>query len=229
MEHEPVEIRASPQALLTLTKDITGFRVEELMGGRGEIISVWFQTDQIYVVSVDILGLEFKFEVFTLVVKAADEMLSMMQHNATLMQHNATRIKEAWTERRNADGPVPPMGSSLKPAPAGELTQWPFRSWRLDVLKRMSYIVSSEHLPETASATDSYLASLAPGEAPAGSEHTCLTAMGLLFTSEESERFLIVADGMPGFMKVTQDEEVVQSYLRQCIVVPATEYAFSLS
>lgn len=221
MEHEPVEIRASPRALLTLTQDITGFRVEELPGERGDVIAVWFLTDQLYLVSVDILGLEFKFEVFALVVKTSDEMLTIMQDNAPLME-------EAWAEMREAGISIPPMEMPVRPAPAGELTRWPFRSWRLDILKRMEFIVDSEHLPETASALDSYLASLRPGEAPVGSEQTCLTAMGLLFTSETGARFLVVADGMPGCMKVTDDEEVVQSYLRRCIVVPASEYVSAL-
>lgn len=65
--------------------------------------------------------------------------------------------------------------------------------------------------------------------APDGSEHTCLTAIGLLFTSDEGGRFLVVADGMPGWMRVSDDEETAQAYLRQCIVVPAAEYAKTLS
>jgi hypothetical protein len=33
---------------------------------------------------------------------------------------------------------------------------------------------------------------------------------------------------MPGMMRVTDQEDVVQSYLRQCIAVPASEYVAKL-
>jgi hypothetical protein len=221
MEHEPVELRARPEALLALSERITGFRVEELPGGRGDVSAVWFQADQLYLVSVDILGLAFKFEVFTLVVKTPAQMLAIMQANAPQME-------KAWAEMREVGLAIPPMGPPVEPAPTGELAQWPFRSWRLDVLKRMQFTVGPEHLPETADAVQEYFRSLPAGVAPDGSEHTCLTAIGLLFTSDEGGRFLVVADGMPGWMRVSDEEEVVQLYLRQCIVVPAAEYATTL-
>jgi hypothetical protein len=221
MEHEPVELRASPEALLALSEGITGFRVEELPGGRGDVSAVWFQADQLYLIIVDILGLAFKFEVFTLVVKTPAQMLAIMRANAPQME-------KAWAEMREAGLAIPSMGRPVEPAPAGELAQWPFRSWRLDVLKRMEFIVGPEHLPETADAVQEYLRSLPAGVAPDGSEHTCLTVVGLLFTSDDGGRFLVVADGMPGWMRVSDEEELVQSYLRQCIVVPAAEYATTL-
>jgi hypothetical protein len=92
----------------------------------------------------------------------------------------------------------------------------------------MEFIVDPEYLPKTADAVQEYLLSLPAGVAPAGSEHTCLTASGLLFTSDDGRRFLVVADGMPGMMRVTDQEDVVQSYLRQCIAVPASEYVAKL-
>jgi hypothetical protein len=222
VEHEPVELRASPEALLALAGGITAFRVEELAGGRGDVSAVWFQADQLYLVTVDILGLAFKFEVFTLAVKTPAEMLA-------IMQANAPQLEKTSAELRAAGLPIPPMGPPVEPAPAGQLQQWPFRSWRLDVLKRMDFIVGPEHLPETADAVQEYFHSLPAGVAPDGSEHTCLTAIGLLFTSDDGRRFLVVADGMPGWMRVSDEEEAAQSYLRQCIVVPATEYVAKLS
>lgn len=221
MEHDPVDLRASPEALLALSEGITGFRVEELPGGRGDVSSVWFQADQLYLLSVDILGLAFKFEVFTLVVKTPAQMLAIMEANAPQME-------KAWAEMRQAGLPIAPIGPPVEPAPAGELASWPFRSWRLDILKRMEFLVGPDHLPETADAVQDYFWSLPAGVAPAGSEHTCLTAIGMLFTSDGGGRFLVVADGMPGWMRVSDEEEVVQSYLRQCIVVPAAEYATTL-
>lgn len=221
MEHEQVELRASPQALLALARDITGFRVEELPGGRGDVSAVWFQADQLYLVTVDILGLAFKFEVFTLVLKTPAEVLAIMQANAPQME-------KASAELRAAGLPFPPMGPPVEPAPAGDLQKWPFRSWRLDVLKRMEFIVGPEHLPATADAVQEYFGRLPAGAAPDGSEHTCLTAIGLLFTSDDGRRFLVVADGMPGLMRVSNDEEVVQTYVRQCVIVPVSEYAATL-
>lgn len=217
MEHEPIELRVSPEVLLALSQKITGFRVEELPGGRGDVSAVWFQADQLYVVSVDILELAFKFEVFTLVVQTPAQVLAVMQANAPQM-------KQRLAEWREAGIPISSIGPPAEPAPAGELAEWPFRSWRLDVLKRKEFIVGLEHLPKTADGVQEYFQSLAPGLAPDGSEHTCLTAIGLLFTGDDGGRLLIVADGMPGWMRVSDEEEVVQSYLRQCIVVPAAEY-----
>lgn len=215
MEHEPVQIRASAETLTSLAQRVTGFLVEESPEGSGDVSAVWLQADQLYLVSVDILGLAFKFEIFTLVVNTPAEMLSIMQAHAPY-------VEKAWAEMKAAGIPVPPRTSPVAPAPAGELIQWPFRSWRLDVLRRMEFLVGLEHLPDTADAFDRYFASLGPGEVPVGSEHVCLADVGLLFTSQEGARLLIVADGTPGCMKVTNDEEVVQSYLRRCIVVPVS-------
>ena len=217
MEHEPVEIRANRQAMLSLALDITGFRVEELPGGQGEVSAVWFQADQLYHVSVDVLGLATQFEVFTLLVKTPAEI-------QLIQDARAREIEKAWAGIKEAGLPISRMDPPLAIAPAGELTQWPFRSWRLDILKRMAFVVGLEHLPETSDAMDNYLVGLRPGEAPSGSVHTCLTASGLLFTSDKDARLLLVADGTPGFMRVTTDQEAVQSYLRQCIAVPVSEY-----
>ena len=221
MEHEPVELRASPQALLALAQGITGFRVEELPVRTGDVSAVWFQADQLYLATVDILGLAFKFEVFTLVLKTPAEVLAIMQANAPQMEKVSAELTAAGL-------PSPPMGPPVEPTPAGDLQEWPFRSWRLDVLKRMEFIVGLEHLPETADAVQESFESLPAGAAPNGSEHTCLTAIGLLFTSDDGGRFLVVADGMPGWMRVSSDEEVVQAYLRQCVIVPVSEYAATL-
>ena len=78
----------------------------------------------------------------------------------------------------------------------------------------MGVIVAPEYLPKTADAVQEYLLSLPAGVPPAGSEHTCLTASGLPFSSDDGRRFLILADGMPGMMRVTDQEDFVQSYLR---------------
>jgi hypothetical protein len=217
MEHEPVELRTSPEALLALTKGVTRYRVEHLPGGRGDVSAVWFQTDQLYVVSVDIIGLAHQFEVFTLVLETPAEAMALMRANVPLMEKTFAEMK--------APGiPVPLLAPPVEPTPAGELEEWPFSSWRLDVLKRMDFIVGPEHLPETAEAMRGYFDKLGPGEAPARSEETCLTAIGLLFTSDDGRRFLVAADGMPGWMRVTDEEEAAQDYLRHCIVVPATDY-----
>ena len=222
MEHGPVKLRARPQALLALGQGITRFRVEELPGGRGDVSAVWLQADQLYLASVDILGLAFKFEVFTLMLNTPAEMLA-------IMQANRPEVEKAWAELSGGGLAIPPMDAPVEPAPTGELTEWPFRSWRLEVLQRMEFIVGFEHLPETADAVQGYLRSLPAGVAPEGSEQTCLTDIGLLFTSDEGKRFLIVADGMPGWMRVTDEEDAVQDYLRQCIVIPVEEYAVTQS
>lgn len=222
MEHEPVELRARPEALLALNQGITRFRVEELPGGRGDVGAVWLQADQLYLVTVDILQIAFKFEVFTLALNSPAEMLAVLQANAP-------QVEKAWLEMmRGGLSVLPRMSAPVEPAPTGDLAQWPFQSWRLEVLKRMEFIVGFEQLPEIADAAQKYLRTVPAGVAPEGSEQTCLTAIGLLFTSEGGKRLLIVADGMPGSMKVTDEEDAVQDYLRQCIVVPAEEYANTL-
>src|SRR5689334_15633237 len=95
MEHEPVELRATPEALITLAQGITGFRVEELPGGRGDVSAVWFQADQLYLVTVHILGLAFKFEVFTLGLNTPAEMLAIMQANAPQVEKTTADLRAA--------------------------------------------------------------------------------------------------------------------------------------
>ena len=76
MEYEPKELRANPEALSALSGGITSIRIEERPGERGDVSSVWFHADQLYLVAVDILDLAFKFEVYTLLVKTPAEMLA---------------------------------------------------------------------------------------------------------------------------------------------------------
>jgi hypothetical protein len=221
MEHVPVELRASPEALLALTQGVTAYRVEHLPGGGGDVRAVWFHADQLYLVTVDILGPADMFEVFTLAVNTPAEMLAIRRAYTPPMERTRAKMRAAGIV-------IPPMEPPVEPAPTGELEEWPYRSWRLDVLKRMEFTVTPEHLPETPEAVQDYFGSLPAGAAPDGSENTCLTAIGLLFTSDDGGRFLVVADGMPGWMRVTDEEDAVQSYLRQCIAVPAAEYAATL-
>jgi hypothetical protein len=215
MEHEPVELRASPEALAALSGAITGYRVERFPGDR-DVNAVWIEAGQLYLVSVDIAGLAFKFEAFRLVVQAPAEALAAMEANRPLME-------KGWAEVRAAGIALPQFPPPAEPAPTGALEKWPFASWRLDILRRMEFIIGPDHLPDGTEAQAAYFHDLPRGEAPGGSEHHCLTAIGLLFTADDGRRFLIAADGMPGFMRVTDEEEVVQAYLRQCIADPATD------
>ncbi|HEV2080514.1 MAG TPA: hypothetical protein VGR19_11550 [Allosphingosinicella sp.] len=177
--------------------------------------AVWFKAeDQLYLLTVDIIGLAFKFEVFTLSLHTPATALEATRAMMPMME-------EAWADLSSAGLRLSTLPPATEPAPAGELQAWPFRSWRLDVLKRMEFSVAVENLPED---VDEYFSRLGPGEAPPESEHHCLTAMGMLFTSEDGRRLLVVADGMPGSMQVTDDEDAAHAYQRQCIVVPAEEY-----
>lgn len=221
MEHEPVELRATPDALTALTGAITRYRVERFPGERDDVSAVWIEADQLYLMTVDIVGLAFKFEVFTLVVQTPAAALAAMEANRLSMERS-------WAQIRASGIALPTLAPPAEPTPAGMLEEWPFRSWRLDILKRMEFIVGPEHLPDIGEGLEAYFQRLRPGQAPPGSEHICLTAIGLLFTSEDGRRFLIASDGMPGFMKVTHEGDVVQSYLRQCIVVPAADYVSGL-
>ena len=194
MEHEPVALLASSHALLALARGITRYKVEYEPGNRGDVSAVWFQADQLYIATVEILSLADRFEVFPLAVQT----------------------------------PTAGLGPFVDAIDIRDLEEWPFKSWRLDVLRRMEFIVGPEHLPNNAAEVGDYFRTIPAGIAAPGSEESCLTAMGLLFTSGDGRRFLLVTDGMPGSMRVTDEEEAVQSYLRQCIVTPAEEYASTL-
>jgi hypothetical protein len=222
MQHDPVELRATPDALLSLARSITHYRLEQDPHGQGDVGAVWFQTDQLYLLNVDTLDLAFKFEVFRLGLQTpADWMIQM--------QANLPRFQKTLAELFELGLPDFPFEVPVEPRPTGELQGWPFRSWRLEIMKRMEFAIAPEYLPGNAEEADEYLRSLPRATAPPGSENSCLTAMGLLFTSlDDGRRILITADGMPGLMRVTDDEDVVQSHLQQCICVPVEEYVTAI-
>jgi hypothetical protein len=218
MEHEPVELRASPDALRALTGAITRYRVEQVPGFGEDVSAVWIDAGQLYLVSVDIMGLAFKFEVCTLRVQTPAEALATAEANRPAME-------QAWAEMRAAGVPIPVFALPAEPSPAGPLEDWPFRSWRFDILRRKEFIIDPVHLPDDPGDRQRYFENLGQGQAPQHSEHSCTATIGLLFTSDDGRRLLIVSDGMPGFMRVTDEEDVTQAYLRTCEVVPAPEYA----
>jgi hypothetical protein len=111
--------------------------------------------------------------------------------------------------------------------PPKHLAPWPLQKWRVDVLRRLDWIVDPERMPPALRGTD-FWSGLGPGEVPPGTEHACMVAAGLLFTGTAGGRVLIAADDFPLSLLVTQDPGVIDRYLKPCFLTPLEDYAPAL-
>jgi hypothetical protein len=113
------------------------------------------------------------------------------------------------------------------PQPPAEFQPWPFRSWRVEVLRRAEYIVEDVDVGPTVGEHPNFQTAARPGEVPAQAAASCEVAVGLLFTGQGG-RLLIGVGWGPGYLVVTQERAEVEEYLVACQVLPAAEYLRSI-
>lgn len=104
-----------------------------------------------------------------------------------------------------------------EPPPSG-FSPWPFRSWRIELLRQATY--TEPHAGGATFGADPIEQGYArPGEEPANALESCVVSVGLLFTEEDGGRLLIGA--LPeGDTRSTRRPEVIDAYLETCRRTP---------
>lgn len=209
----PFELQASPVALRRLTTGLVGWRVER----QGRFVSnVWLKSDDgtVWLVGVDQRDLRPLFEVFTLA------MVDM------------AGLQERWESWRP---PVIPPGdlpeglrellTARPPAPVApvEFEQWPFRSWRTEVVRRAEFIVEGAEGP-TFGNNPNTQAAARPRAVPPDAAAYCEVAAGVLFTSPDDHRLLLAVDWMPMDMIVSQEATEIDTFISECELISMEDY-----
>lgn len=212
-----VELQAFRPALLALESGIEGYAVV----GVGKSISLaWIRTSgRIWAIGVGQRDLQFMFEVFPLAIESFE----------------AVQARVA-TWQPPSLPPDMPEGlrhlMSMRPEPLKRPTDfqpWPLPSWRVEVLRRVEYIIENVDPGPTFGDNPNAQAAARPGEVPASASTSCEVAVALLFTDDAGKRLLIGADWMPLNMIVTEDARTIDDYLEPCERIPASVYAARLA
>ena len=105
-----------------------------------------------------------------------------------------------------------------------ESRTWPLSGSRLEIVSRLDWLANPtiDRMPP---AGQFFGQNLGPGELPPGTEHSCLVALGLLFTGETGDRMLFAADDTPLNLLVAHETSEIDEYLRPCFVQSIDEYA----
>lgn len=213
----PFELHAARPVLLALQDDIAGYAVERI--GKGASL-VWVRSHagQTWAIGVDQRDLQFKFEVFTLVIETIEAMQERIA--AWKPPHLPTDIPENFRKLMSTQPAAPKPPAEFKP--------WPFSSWRLDVLRRAEYIIENVDPGPTFGDNPNAQAPSKPGQVPPEASASCDVAVALLFTAANNKQLLIGVDWMPFDMVVTEDNHEIDEYISPCERVPLEDYASRL-
>lgn len=212
-----VELQAHRSALLALESDTDGYAIVGIGYG---ISMVWVRvSDQLWAIGVDERDLQFMFEVFPLAIESFEAVQARVA--AWKPPTLAADMPETFRHLM-----------SMRPDPLRRPTDfqpWPLSSWRVEVLRRVEYIIENVEPGPTFGDNPDAQAGARPGEVPASASASCEVAVALLFTDEAGKRLLIGADWMPFNMIVTDDARTINDYLAPCERIPARDYAFRLA
>lgn len=208
------ELQATATDLLSLRIGLVGF-ASVGVGPRTDMLWLKGNAGQIWAIGVDSRALEFKFEVFTLAMETQAALVHRVE-TAPPVQFPADAPE--WMRQWAAQPRVAPM-------PPETFELWPFRSWRVDVLRRAEWVVGDLQPPPPRFGDNPLAQSGSkPGEVPPEARATCDVAVGLLFTDPEHRRFLIGVDWLPLNMVVTKDAAAIDEYVAACEAIELATY-----
>jgi hypothetical protein len=162
----------------------------------------------------DTRSLQFKFEVFTLTIRSMEDQRARWA--AWKPPQLPADVPEGWRKLFSTKPPIP--------EPPTVFTPWPFGTWRVDVLRRVEYIIEDVDVGPTVGDNPNMQAPARPGEVPAEAAAACDVGVGLLFTASDGGRLLIGVGWRPGDLVVTQEAKEVDEYLAPCQLLPVAEY-----
>lgn len=216
VEFPPFELRASPLALQHLTSGLCGWRVER-MGSSAS--SVWLRASDgtNWLMGVNQRDVRPMFEVFTL------GMLSMGELHERWKRWEAPALpKEVPEGFRQLLTTRPPM-----PAAPTDFDQWPFSSWRTEVVRRAEFIVEGGDAGPTFGDNPNVQSAARPRAVPPDANAFCEVAVGVLFTSED-RKLLLAADWMPMHMLILEDAAEIDAFIADCEMVSMADYLHDL-
>jgi hypothetical protein len=154
------------------------------------------------------------FEVFSLEIVSVEELIQrvrFLRSEAELRNDLPELIRNAWA---NAAMPAPP--SSFEP--------WPFDLWRLQILKRVEFIIEDVEVQHAIGQGPHNSQSAAlPGQAPPEASASCDVSVGLLFTASDESQLLIAADWRPFAKTISTDPGEIGRFVETCEAADAAD------
>jgi hypothetical protein len=209
----PFELQGSRASLASLATEIVGYSASP---PHNTAMPVWLKNrdGEVLLVAVEQRDLLPKFEVFTLSLASMEELKAQMQD---------------WQPPQIPNDIPEPFRSVMatrpkKPTPPEIFEEWPFATWRTQVLQRAEYIIEDVTVigavGENPNAQSATRPNTVPSEAAASSD----IAAGLLFSSIDGQRLLLGVDWMPFNMVVTEDNAEIDEYLEVCEALDMSAY-----
>jgi hypothetical protein len=113
-------------------------------------------------------------------------------------------------------GPVQAIPDDL------DWAQWPFDAWRIDVLRRMDWLI------KTVAGPDDPPPVIGPDGAPPNAYRQHVD-VGLLVTGSTGRRILIASDDFPLTLVVSQADSEIDAFLSNCLSIPLPDYIRQLA
>ncbi|MDN4634231.1 hypothetical protein QCD71_22195 [Sphingomonas sp. PsM26] len=208
----PEKIEASDEDLRSLCHGLVGYGVS---GQQDKAWGVWLlrrNRPPLLAVS-DSRDIVFKFEVFTLALRAPEEVLSAASEYRSRMADTLSKLN-------NIGMTVLPLEALPEHLRPDETRAWPFTHWQVEVLWQRDWTIPVEKVsddwwanPDTAS-----------GAVPIGADHACLVAKGLLFTGTNGSQLLVSQGEMALDLLVTQDPESILAATVGTLAVGVEQY-----
>lgn len=211
--YPPFELQAGRSALASLGDGIASFKVERHGTSIG---GVWLRDagGRDWLVAVDQRDVRPMFEVFTLGIESIDELRARWREwKAPVVPSDMPEpLRQMMTTRPSQ--PVAPT----------DFRPWPFKTIRIDVLRRAEFIVEGVDVAGTVGDHPNSQSADVPGHVPDEASALCEVAVGLLFTDESGQRLLIGVDWMPMNLVITQEAATIDAYLSPCERIGLSAY-----
>ena len=209
----PFDLQGSRDALANLAGDVPGYAVELFGTGAS---AVWFRSGDGQLTSVRVDGRDAlpMFEVFTLHVATLSELEDRWK------DWKAPSLPEDVPETLRAFMTTKPP----RPAPPANLDAWPFPTWQTEVLRRAEFIIDNVPVAGTFGENPNMQSAARPAAVPAEASACCEVTVGLLFTGSDGGRLLIGVDWMPFNLVVTDQIDLIEEYLTQCVAIDLDTY-----
>jgi hypothetical protein len=201
----PFELQGSRISFTSLLDEIASFSVSPT---EQATMPVWLKTrsgDVLYmgVESRDLLP---RFEVFTLSLASLDELKAKIRH---------------WQPPEGLEGIPEPMRTIMTtcpkvPKPPEVYQDWPFETWRTQVLRRAEFIVEDVSVDGAVGENPNMQSGARPQSVPSAASASSEVTVGILFSGDDGQRLLFGVDWMPFNMVIADDEATIDAYLELC-------------
>lgn len=210
----PFTLQVSRRTLSTLAAGVTGYLIES----HGKFIQgIWLRAMDGTVLLASVEGRPVRplFEVFALSLVSSDELHA--------------RWSKKWTPPELPSDVPESFRTIMKtrppePAVPDHFTAWPLQDSRIDVLRRLEYVVEAPKAVDTMGDHPNIQSAMRPGTMPEHVQAACEVEVGLLFTAGDGRRLLIGVDWHPFKLVMLEEASDIDAYVELCSLTPIQHY-----